>query len=274
MVKKIIHISDIHIRNYKRIDEYQNQLSLFIEDCKKIVSEYNEDEVRIVIAGDIVHSKTELSPECYTLVSWFLKQLDDICKTIVIAGNHDITQNLSRLDPLSVIFSMCNFKQTYYLDKDLDYSSGCVEDDNIIWCLYSSFDGFAKPNIDEIKIKSSDKTFIALFHGDIKSAKTDVGYTSENGLEANYFDGVNFGLFGHIHKRQCIKNDGVPLVYSGSLIQQDFGENVSGHGYVIWDVENEEWEGIDIPNDDNGFYTFTITNENDIDNNVEEIINL
>lgn len=281
MITKIIHASDIHIHNYRRLEEYQEQLQKFIDKCKEIVNENGAESTRIVIAGDLVHSKTELSPECYTLTSWFLRQLDSICKTIVIAGNHDITQNLSRLDPLSVIFSMCKFKQVYYLDKDLDYQSGVVEDDNIVWCLYSAFDNFREPCILDVRdshfrygIDDSKTRYVALFHGDIKSAKTDAGYTTESGLDTNNFNCVDFGLFGHIHKRQCIKADGVPLVYCGSLIQQDFGENLSCHGFLLWDVEEGTYEEVDIPNEDYGYYTFSINNKEEIDDDVEEVVNL
>lgn len=281
MIKKIIHTGDIHIRNFRRHDEYKAQLQKFIDKCKEIVSQYDPEEVRIVITGDLVHSKTELSPECYILASWFLRQLDGICKTIVIAGNHDVSPNLSRLDPLSVIFSISKFKQVYYLDKDLGFQSGTVEDDNVVWCLYSAFDDFRQPCILDVRdyhcragINDEHVRYIALFHGDLKSAKTDVGYVSESGLEANYFDVVDFGLFGHIHKRQCIKADGIPLVYCGSLIQQDFGENLSCHGFLLWDVEEETYEEIDIPNDEYGYYTFNINNLDDLNEDKEEIINL
>lgn len=273
MVKKIIHTGDIHIRNFKRLDEYKIQLQKFIDKCKEIVGQYGENEVRIAIVGDLVHSKTELSPECYALVSWFLKQLDRVCKTIVIAGNHDIIPNLSRLDPLSVVFSLNKFKQVYYLDKDLGYQSGIVEDDNINWCLYSIFDDFKEP--EEIHmLNRSGKTFVGLFHGDIKSAKTDVGYVTESGLEAKYFSGTDFCLCGHIHKRQCIKADGIPLVYCGSLIQQDFGENMTNHGLLLWDVEDCTYEEINIPNDDYGYYTFSLSDVVDLEEDKEEILNL
>lgn len=278
MVKKIIHTADIHIRNFKRMDEYQEQLTKFVEECKNITEEYGADNVRIVIAGDVVHNKLDISGEGYFFASWFLNELDKIAKTFVIAGNHDINMNnLGRLDPLTAIFSMCNFKQTYYLDKMLDYASGCVLDDNIVWCLYSSFDNFAKPNVDEFQIQHQGEnlTYVGLFHGVVKGAKTDVGYAFDgSGYDASYFDGVDFGLLGHVHKRQCIKNNGVPLVYPGSLIQQDHGENISGHGYLLWDVETNTYEEKNIPNPDYGFYTFSINKIEDIDDDKEEIVNL
>lgn len=283
MVTKIIQIGDVHIRNFKRSDEYHQQLLKFIDECKTIVEKNGVEETRIVICGDLLHGKTEISPEGYAMASWFLRQLDGICKTIVFAGNHDINTSNSnnRLDPLSVIFSMSNFNRVYYLDKELEYNSGCIEDDNIVWCLYSAFSGYIPPNILDTKdyhfrahIDDSNFTYIGLYHGDIKSSKTDTGYISEFGKDASYFDLIDFALLGHVHKRQCIVNDGIKLVYSGSLIQQEFGENISGHGYLLWDVQNQTYEGIDIPNDENGFYTVTINNEKDIEDDKEEFINL
>ena len=79
---------------------------------------------------------------------------------------------------------------------------------------------------------------------------------------------------GHIHRRQCMKHEGIPLVYCGSLIQQDFGENLSKHGFVIWDIENETYDEVDFDDDKYGFYNFVLNSEDDIENDKEEIINL
>ena len=274
MIKYIIHTADIHIRNHRRMEEYQIKLQWFIDECKKVCEEHNSDEVVIVISGDLLHSKTDISPEAYATASWLLNSLDKICKTIIIAGNHDKIDNNDRLDPLTAIFSMCNFKQTYYIDKELNYQSGCLIDDNVIWCLYSSFDNFNKPNIDEIKISNPDSTYIGLFHGEIKSSKTDAGYQSSNGLNASYFDGLDFCLMGHIHKRQTIEYDGVKFVYPGSWIQQNHGENLSNHGYLLWDIDNMAFKAINLSDNDYGFYTFSIKSIDDLENNDEELINL
>ncbi len=275
MITKIIACADIHIRNLRRQEEYKKVLDAFINECKKITEENGEENTRIVVAGDLLHNKLDISGEGYLLASWFLKELDKVATTIVIAGNHDMNMsNLSRLDPITTIFSMCKFERVFYLDQSLGYESGCLEDENVVWCLYSTFDNFAKPNIGEYRISYPDKTFVGLFHGDVKSAKTDAGYQSENGIEPSYFGDLDFAILGHIHKRQEIKTDGVPLVYCGSLIQQNHGENVGKHGFVVWDVENKSYVEYDIPNEDYGFFTFTIGDIEDIDKNEERILNL
>ena len=274
MVKKIIACSDIHILNFKRIDEISDILTKFIDSCKDIAKDYNKDEIRIVIAGDIFQSKIEISNEANIMAGWFFKQLNEIAKTIVIAGNHDmLMNNTSRLDSLTPIFTLSNFSNTLFLDKELNYESGCLVDDNIVWCLYSSFSNFEKPNINEFKENYPDKTFIGLFHGEIKGSKTDTGRVMENGFDSNFFSDIDFGILGHIHKRQCIKKNGVNLVYCGSLLQQDYGENLTGHGYVVWDVLNKTFNEYDIENN-NKFYLFQINNYEDIDNDKEELINL
>ena len=275
MIKYIIACADIHIRNLRRMEEYREQLLKFIDECQKFVDEHGRDSVRIVIAGDLLNNKLDISGEGYTMASWFLRKLDAITTTIIIAGNHDMNMgNTERMDPLSAIFTMCKFERTHYLDREFSYESGCFADDNIVWCLYSTFDKFARPNIDDFKVSNPDATFVGLFHGEMKSAKTDVGFVFENGHEPSFFDGIDFGILGHIHKRQCISNKGVPLVYCGSLIQKDHGENISGHGYVIWDVENQTYEEHDIPNEQHGYYTMHINSIDDIDNDKEEILNL
>ena len=278
MIKKIIHVSDIHLRNFKRLEEYQQQLQKFINYCNDIVKDYGNENVRIVITGDLFHSKNEISNECYILASWFLRELDKICKTIVIAGNHDMNmQNLSRLDSLTTLFSMCNLEQTYYIDKELGYESGLLRDDNIVWCLYSSFDEFKRPDglINAFEEKSEGTRIVGLYHGEVVNAKTDSGYVSNGkALPCEYFDNLDFCLCGHIHRRQNLEYNGIPIVYSGSLIQQDHGENISQHGFLIWDVEDCDYEEVNINNEDYGFYTFVVNNEEDINDNKEEPINL
>ena len=275
MITHIIACADIHIRNLRRMEEYRRQLERFLKECEDFVEEHGKDSVRIVIAGDLLHNKLDISGEGYTMAAWFLRKLDEIAKTIVIAGNHDMNMsNTDRMDPLSAIFTMCKFNQMVYLDRELSYESGCYVDDNVVWCLYSVFDKFARPNIEEYKVSNPDATFVGLFHGEMKSAKTDVGFVFENGHEPSFCDGIDFGILGHIHKRQCISNNGVPLVYCGSMIQKDHGENIAGQGYVVWDVENQTYEERTIPNEGYGYYTLRINSIDDIDDDKEEILNL
>ena len=56
-----------------------------------------------------------------------------------------------------------------------------------------------------------------------------------------------------------------------SMIQQDYGESVKGHGYVLWDIETLTHKQIDLQSD-YGFYTFKIKSIEDIENESEKLV--
>jgi DNA repair exonuclease SbcCD nuclease subunit len=116
------------------------------------------------------------------------------------------------------------YNQVSYIDKDLDYKSGIIVDDNVAWCLFSSFDSFNTPDIMVHKEanKSKNLTYVGLIHGDVNGAITTTNYVTDNGLDPKVFDGCDFVIAGHIHKRQEIKKNGIPIVYCSSLKQQNF----------------------------------------------------
>lgn len=280
MITKIISCADIHIPLYKGLDEMKAHLQKFIDKCEDIIDEEDGPEnVRIVIAGDIVHNKIQCTNEQMVLVDWFFKELDKLCKTIVIAGNHDfLMNNMDRLDSLTPLFEIGSYKQVVYLDKELGYSSGVYEDDNVVWCLYSSFAGFNTPDITMHKASNEGKDFVyvGLVHGDINGSITVTNYTAENGLDPNIFEDCDFVIAGHIHKRQELKKNGVRIVYCSSIRQGDFGESVTGHGFILWDIEDPEeitYKSVDIKNEDGGYYKFDITCQEDITEDNEELIN-
>ena len=275
MITKIIAISDLHIRNLKRLDETREQFTKFLEQARAIVAENGEENTRIVVCGDLVHSKLTIASECYLMLSWFLHELDDICKTIVVAGNHDLNMsNLDRVDSLTPVFEMCKFKQVLFLDREFDYKSGYLVDDNVVWALFSTFDAFKGPDsVSALKRgKNKGKTVVGLFHGDLNGAKNASGIAL-TGLPPSHFAGTDFVIAGHIHKFQEIKKDKVDIVYCGSLIQQDMGESISGHGFVVWDVANKLCELNEVPNEKYGYYKFKISSEDDIDNDNEKLLN-
>lgn len=271
MIKCVIHCSDIHIRPYLRLGEYVEQLEKFVEKCKEIAEGYEKEEVRIVICGDLFHSKLNISNELMTFSSFFIRELEKIARVIVIAGNHDLlVNNTNRTDTLTALFETANFENCIFLDKELGYESGIMEDDNIIWALYSIYEGFTPPQLD--MVERDGKKVIGLFHGMIVGASLDNGSESESGVDSGLFNGCDVVMAGDIHKRQTITKDDVDIVYSGSLIQQTFGETVSNHGFVVWNVDDMSYEYADLDND-YGLYNISIDKFEDIDNDNEKLMN-
>ena len=120
------------------------------------------------------------------------------------------------------------------------------------------------------------QVYVGLIHADVNGAITVTNYVTENGVDPGVFNGCDFVIAGHIHKRQEIKRDGVRVVYCSSIRQNNFGESISGHGFVLWDIEDPEeieYKYVDVPNDDGGFIRFDISDFSDIEQDKEELIN-
>ena len=274
MYKKIYHLSDIHIPLFKNINKHKIVLNLIIEDIEKKHKEYNYEDGVIVIVGDLVHQKITISNEQILVLSWFLRRLEKICKVIIVAGNHDLLENnKERMDSITPVIEMLDLKNLIYLDKELEYKSGCFIDKNITWCLYSIFDEYKRPDIEKEKERGDKNKLVGLIHAPLVGSQTDLGFKMSGGEMVEIFYNLDYVLAGDIHLGQELKYKNTKIVYPSSPLQLSFGENISNHGYVIWDVNSGEYEKINIEND-YGYYKFKINSEDDILNNKEVLINL
>jgi DNA repair exonuclease SbcCD ATPase subunit len=249
-LKKIYHIADVHIRNVKRHNEYRQVFEKMFEEIRK---RGTEDAI-IYLAGDIAHAKLELSPELVREISWLFTECSKLCETILITGNHDCNMNNSdRLDVLTPIVEALNLPNFTYLRDTQVYSIGGVD-----FAVFSIFDN--KDNWPKADTLFGNKK-IALFHGPVDNSQTDIGYVvSSRHFTTDMFDGYDLALLGDIHKRQTmISPAGCKVVYAGSLIQQNFGETLDKHGFLVWDLNSMKYEEVDIQND-YGYYTMDVDN--------------
>ena len=249
-LKRIYHIADIHIRNIKRHKEFREVFYSMFEEIKK---RGTEDSI-IYLAGDIAHAKLEMSPELVSEISWLFTECNKLCPTIVIAGNHDCNMNNSdRLDVLTPIVDALKLPNLTYLKDTQVYGIGDVD-----FAVFSIFDN--KDNWPKADTLFGNKK-IALFHGPVDNSTTDVGYVvSSRHFTTDIFDGYDLALLGDIHKRQEMTSpSGCKVVYAGSLVQQNFGETLDKHGFLVWDLDTMTYEEVDIQND-YGYYTMDIVN--------------
>lgn len=275
MIKQIIHLSDLHIRTFLHHEHYERQFELFLDDVKNKVSHLEYNEIRFALTGDIAHHKINISNEQLLLTSWFLNEITKIGKLVIIPGNHDFLENnLERMDSITPIISlMKNTNISYYKDM------GVYEDENIKWVVYSLYQHNQKPIFE----KEKDFKYVGLFHGAINGFKTDIGYVFEDAFDRINFHGLDAVLCGDIHKRDLQfletydsntnRNKEIPIVFCGSLIQQNFGESIKNHGYGIYDVMKNKYEFIDLHNEQ-PYLVFRITDLQDIENNKEVLVNI
>lgn len=257
-LKKVLHVADLHIRLFKRHKEYREAFdTLFATWSKQDLT-----DTVIVVAGDVVHSKTDLSPEMVDLATYFLRRCADLAPTLVIAGNHDMNlANTNRLDALSPICASIQNPNLHYLKysdvyrvADIDFTVWSLLGDKANWPSYTD---------------SNTGTKIALFHGPVDKATTDVGYVVSNrSMDVEVFNGFDMVLLGDIHRRQTLQeytdNDDASkvkpiVVYCGSLLQQNHGEAPTGHGWAEWNVQKRTVEFFELPNRF-GYYTLKVEN--------------
>jgi len=270
MIKQVYHFADLHIRTFRMHDEYKEVFNTLLIQIKESTIGFNRDEIRIVIAGDVVHNKTTISNEQLILVAWFFKELEKIAPLVVIAGNHDtILNNADRLDSISPIVQLLG-------DLNINYfkESKCYVDDNIVWCVYSVFEDNKRPDIESAREEfGNDKKYIGLFHAPVLNAKTDLGYSIDHGAGLDIFENLDAVFLGDIHMYQVFIHKNTPIIYPGSTIQQGFGESVNGHGFVLWNIEDLTYEFHEVDNN-YPFYQFKIKSLEDLDNGTEILSNL
>ena len=235
-IDKIYHVSDIHIRTLKRHIEYK---TVFKNLFEHINNNATENSIAVV-TGDIVHSKLDMSPELIHMLVEFFEGFT--IPTIVILGNHDMNlNNLYRLDAISPILSVIDNPNIIFIKENEVFEYG-----GITW-NHMAVD--IAPN-DYINAKDIDAPYkIALHHGAVDTATTDIGYVISNKhVTTENFKGHDLVLLGDIHKPAQFLNDEKTIGYPGSLIQQNHGETLE-HGILVWDVAKKTSEFVKIEND-------------------------
>ena len=235
-IDKIFHVSDIHIRTLKRHTEYRE---VFQNMFDYINSNATKNSIAVV-TGDIVHSKLDMSPELVQMLINFFKGFT--IPTIVILGNHDMNlNNMHRIDAVSPILDVINNPNIIFIKEN-----GLFEFGGITW-NHMAVD---KTPDEYVRAKDFDAPYkIALHHGAVNTAKTDIGYQISNEhVTVEMFTGHDITLLGDIHKPAQFLDAAQTIAYPGSLIQQNHGEALD-HGILVWDVENRRADFAEIQND-------------------------
>jgi DNA repair exonuclease SbcCD nuclease subunit len=190
---KFAHLADIHIRNTIRHQEY----SVVFDRLCMLLKKHQPD--RIVIAGDLFHSKTIMSPESVLLAKKMLIDLSEIAPVDVILGNHDLNMsNVDRQDAISAILQ--DIRETdnpITLYKDSGYHP--IEN-GFAYGVFSVYDEQTPENYPTSP--DEDNINIALLHGTVNRSTSSLGFVLESNIPITVFEGYDFGFLGDIHRPQ------------------------------------------------------------------------
>jgi DNA repair exonuclease SbcCD ATPase subunit len=259
-LRYIFHLSDLHIRNGDKITcRYEEYNEVFNNTIISITNEIKKlellfDNFIIVITGDIFHNKNNIGNYGLFLYKNFIENLVKLGRVIILHGNHD--RNQSEIKQPSLVFSstfninnltILNDTSSFVIDN-IGFSYVSVDDTLDIYRNSGRIQDLPPfPEIiEDVKYK------IALFHGSFHNAKLfngDCIKDENNPYPLEWIKNFDYVLLGDIHKRQIfIYKNNTYCGYSGSLIQQNFGENIVEHGYLIWDLENKKINEINVYN--------------------------
>ena len=189
---KICHIADVHWRGLSRHSE-------FVEVFTKLIEEVKRDKIdHIFVGGDIFHTKTSgISPEYIEIISWWMTSLAEVAELHLTLGNHDGNLiNLSRQDAVTPIVNALNNPKIHLYKKSGTYKFA----PGFNWCVFSLFDEEGWKNVKPIQ----GDVNIACFHGSVVGAKTETGWSLEDGLSVEFFSEYDFTFLGDIHRKQYL----------------------------------------------------------------------
>ena len=257
---RIFHLSDLHIRNgdntYSRYEEYSNVFKETIVSISSHIADLNLsfNDFIIVITGDIFHNKNVIGNYGLFIYREFIQSLSKIGRLYIISGNHDYDQ--SDINKPSLVYSstfdipnvfVLNTSTSFVID---DVGFSFVSIDKTLDKYRNSGRIQDLPPFPSITKKVKYK--VALFHGSFASAKLYNGKSIEetfNPYPLEWVQEFDYVLLGDIHKRQVFNYKKKSICgYSGSLIQQNFGEDIIEHGYLIWNLANKQVEEVNVYN--------------------------
>jgi DNA repair exonuclease SbcCD nuclease subunit len=260
VLSHIFHLSDLHIRNgdntYSRYEEYKGVFKETIISIKKNIENLNLsfDDFIIVITGDIFHNKNVIGNYGLIIYRKFIQAISSIGRTYIISGNHDYDQ--SDINKPSLVYSSTfAIPNVFILNKSTSF---IIDDVGISFVsIDKTLDAYRNSGrVQDLPqfppINEDVKYKLALFHGSFASAKLYNGKSIEetfNPYPLEWVSDFDYVLLGDIHKRQVFvyKNKTI-CGYAGSLIQQNFGEDIINHGYLIWDLYNKDIKKVNVYN--------------------------
>ena len=112
---KIAHVSDVHIRTGGK---FRTEYRAAFQDLYRQLEVLKPD--LIINTGDLLHSKTSISPELVDDVADHLRRMGDITTYWLILGNHDLNlKNRARIDAVSPIIRALDISHVDLLEHGL-----------------------------------------------------------------------------------------------------------------------------------------------------------
>ncbi len=240
---KILHTADWHIglKSWK-IEKETDRTQEIIDSLDQILEGAESESVDlIIISGDVLHENRNPSTESLSILMKYLSEFSKIAPTVVVMGNHDWKGLLS--------YSYVAPRDLYISGKPeeivIDTNSGKADIYTVPYVrgTPSIFEGNSSPSDKVARLiqkfaHSPTSADYRVLTSHIMVEKTGViPPTVEESIQVilkpeNFSALFDYIALGHVHRHVVVK-DTPPVVYSGSIIQNDFSEWKDKKGYII-----------------------------------------
>lgn len=272
----VFHVADLHVStDSERVPEYAQVFDSLLGELSGHRA-VRDRTALLVIAGDVLHNKCKASTDGARLLFDFVNRCLCEFPVLVICGNHDFRQDEPGITDAIEMLVAPYASQTTPFPIHYLRQTGLYRWANVGFGVVSVKDTLRQRNtsgiVSVLPDYPSPRAFdqgvecrVALFHGTVCRSFLPGdrrGIALESSYPITWFEGYDVGMFGDNHTQQVsVEEDARPPLawgYPGSLVQQTFGESLTGHGYIEWDVGTKRGSARHVPND-RGRVTMTMS---------------
>lgn len=238
---KILFVGNLLFKanNIRYIDIFSEKIIEIVTNlCKKHGTEF-----MCVFGGNILDTYERIHQIPYKRAILLFEQLTKLCKVVVLVGNSDYINNKQFMSDDHWMLPLKYMKNIYIVDKVAD-SENIIPDSSFkfMFVPYVPVGRFMEAlEYSERDWRCNDCIFA---HQEFRDCLTDNGEISLRGDKwSSHYPLV---VSAHFHTSQRPKSN---IVYSGSVLQENFAEEVNKSGVLLIDFEQKgdnKFQNVDI----------------------------
>ena len=273
---KVLHFADLHlgVESYGRIDPasgLSSRLIDFLSSLDQVIGYTLENKIDLVLfCGDAYKSREPSQTQQREFAKRIKRLSESGIPVFLLVGNHDLPNSVGRATAIE-IFDTLAVENVYVSNRPDIYriptGSGTIQIVSLPWLRRSvllSKEETKNINFEQVNQKLQqvltniianlaaklDPAMPAILAAHVWVTGAHVGSESMMtiGQEHVLLPGniahpsFDYVALGHLHRHQVVAEN-PPVVYAGSLGQQDFGDEGDEKGFYLIEIEPEELNG-------------------------------
>lgn len=192
----MLRVGDPHVK-ISNLNESE-ALMAFVSNVAKF-----EQVDRIEILGDLFHTHAVIRLEVQEFWTEWLRVLSDICQTVVLVGNHDLSGDYKSRGSALKVFSLMNKPNLIIVDKPVKLGT----------IGYLPYIHDIKEFIASAEVLGQEGAKVLVCHQTIQGSRYESGFYASDGVPTGKWSELFSAIIsGHIHAEQEFEN----IIYPGT----------------------------------------------------------